>query len=162
MDAAYIVAFVRSLQDVSSTMLDLDVEVGSPKIHRDADAGYDVSAIISLSGDCVGSVALCFSTPTAAAMVGKFAGTEIDPHSPDFTDGVGELANMIIGGAKSKFSGGMSVSISCPSVIVGPGHRVFQQKDIPAIEIPAESECGPIRLVVSIRPAEQAVSRSAG
>lgn len=162
MDSTYIAAFVRSLQDVSSTMLDLNVDVGSPKMHSADDPGYDVSAIIGLSGDCVGSVAICFTTQTAAAMVGKFVGMEIDPESPDFTDGVGELANMIIGGAKSKFSGDKSISISCPSVIVGPGHRVFQQKDMPVIEIPAQSECGPILIVVALRSVQQAEVRSAG
>ncbi|MEM1355089.1 MAG: chemotaxis protein CheX [Planctomycetota bacterium] len=162
MDTTYIVAFVRSVQDVAGTMLGLNVEVGAPRIHEGNNAGNDVSAIIGLSGDCVGSVALCFSSQTAAGMVGKFVGMEIDPESPDFTDGVGELANMITGGAKSRFSGNRSISISCPSVVIGHGHRVFQQTDMPVIEIPIQSECGEMLIVVSIRAAEEASVRAAG
>lgn len=162
MDTSYITAFVRSVQDVATTMLDLTVEIGTPRMHDSSAAGYDVSAIIGLSGDCVGSVAICFSTQTAAAMVGKFVGMEISPESPDFTDGVGELANMITGGAKSKFSGDKSISISCPSVILGVGHRVFQQKDMPVIEIPTSTACGPLLIVVAIRSVEKAAARAAG
>jgi chemotaxis protein CheX len=162
MDTAYIAAFVSSVQNVTSTMLDLSVEVGKPRMHDSASPGNDVSAIIGLSGDCVGSVAICFSTQTAAAMVGRFVGMEIDPESPDFTDGVGELANMIIGGAKSKFSGDQNISISCPSVILGSGHRVFQQKDMPVIEIPVQSDCGPIMIIVSMRAAQTVQARAAG
>lgn len=162
MDTANIAAFVTSLQDVTSTMLDLDVEIGKPQLHTAASPGYDVSAIIGLSGDTIGSVAICFSTQTAADMVGRFVGMAIDPQSPDFVDGVGELANMITGGAKSRFSGDKNISISCPSVILGAGHRVFQQKDMPVIEIPAQSECGPILIIVSMRSAQTVQARAAG
>ncbi|MBX2851231.1 MAG: chemotaxis protein CheX [Phycisphaeraceae bacterium] len=162
MDTSYIVAFVSSVQDVASTALDMTIQVGQPRMHEGNSGGNDVSAIIGLSGDCVGSIALCLSTTTAAAMVGRFVGMEIDPDGPDFADGVGELANMISGGAKARFAAERNVSISCPSVVMGPNHRVIQQKDLPVVELPIQSECGEILIVLAIQEVETATNRAAG
>ncbi len=95
-------------------------------------------------------------------MVGRFVGMEIDPDGPDFADGVGELANMISGGAKARFAAERNVSISCPSVVMGPNHRVIQQKDLPVVELPIQSECGEILIVLAIQEVETATNRAAG
>jgi chemotaxis protein CheX len=63
---------------------------------------------------------------------------------------VGELVNMVSGGAKAQFSG-KEVSISCPSVVIGNSHQVFGRKDVVAICIPCESDCGEFNVEVSIR-----------
>ncbi|MSR41090.1 MAG: chemotaxis protein CheX [Phycisphaerales bacterium] len=89
-----------------------------------------------------------------------FTGSDIDPRSPDFSDAVGELVNMISGAAKAKFDG-MSVSISCPSVIIGPGHLVQQASDTTCIVIPFECSAGPFAVEVAMRKAESAISTKA-
>lgn len=161
MDATYVAAFVKSTRDVVSTMLNLTIKVGTPQLLRDVAASHDVSAIIGLTGDITGSVALCFPTRTASEMVGRFIGCDVEADSADFADGVGELANMVTGGAKASFSNDRHISISCPSVIIGPGHRVFQQKDMPVIQIPFDSPCGVFEILVSIRCKEKVSMRSA-
>ena len=150
MDQSYIIPFIKSVQNVFETMLQLPVQIGQPEIKQSGDSGHDVSAIIGMSGDVEGSVVLSFPTATAVRIVSIFTGTELDAGHEDFADAVGELVNMVSGGAKAQFSG-KSVSISCPSVVVGQSHQVYGRKDVVAICIPCDSDCGLFNVEVSIR-----------
>lgn len=150
MDQSYIIPFVKSVQNVFETMLQLPVQMGQPELKHPGDAGHDVSAIIGMSGDVEGSVVLSFPTATAVRIVTIFTGAELEVGHEDFADAVGELVNMISGGAKAQFPG-KHVTISCPSVVVGQSHQVYGRKDVVAICIPCESGCGPFDLEVSIR-----------
>jgi len=149
-DQSYIIPFVKSVQNVFETMLQLPVQIGQPELKHPGDTGHDVSAIIGMSGDVDGSVVLSFPTATAERVVSIFTGSEIDAGHEDFADAVGELVNMVSGGAKAQFSG-KEVSISCPSVVIGESHQVYGRKDVVAISIPCESDCGEFNVEVSIR-----------
>lgn len=150
MDQSYIIPFVKSVQNVFETMLQLPVQIGQPEIKHPGDSGHDVSAIIGMSGDVEGSVVLSFPTATAVRVVSIFTGTELQADHEDFADAVGELVNMVSGGAKAQFTG-KDVSISCPSVVVGQSHQVYGRKDVVAICIPCDSDCGEFNVEVSIR-----------
>lgn len=159
--ATYIAAVTHSINHVSQTMLDLPIRIGQPALRKEVSGTFDASAIIGLSGDCVGTVAMSYPAATAKAMVSRFIGSDVDEHDASFADALGELANMVTGAAKAKFEG-MSVSISCPSVIVGAGHQVFQQRDMPVIEIPCDSDAGAFTVQVSIREQTSASGATAG
>jgi chemotaxis protein CheX len=162
MDAHDIVPFVQSVQNLFKTMLNASVKVSSPRL-RDPDQGcYDVSGIIGMSGDVEGAVVLSFRTETAMNLVERFCSARLETDDPDFADAVGELANVVAGGAKAKLTG-RNISISCPSVVVGPDHRVFSQKAVPVIDIPIDSEFGPFAVFVSLRAvtADQPAAASA-
>lgn len=150
MDQSYIIPFIKSVQNVFETMLQLPVQMGQPELKQGGDSGHDVSAIIGMSGDVEGSVVLSFPTETAERVVALFTGTELDAGHEDFADAVGELVNMVSGGAKAQF-GGKEVSISCPSVVVGQSHQVYGRKDVVAISIPCDCDCGLFNVEVSIR-----------
>ena len=150
MDQSYIIPFVKSVQNVFETMLQLPVQIGQPELKQPGESGHDVSAIIGMSGDVDGSVVLSFPTATAERVVAIFTGTELDAGHEDFADAVGELVNMVSGGAKAQFAG-KEVSISCPSVVIGDSHQVYGRKDVVAISIPCESDCGSFNVEVSIR-----------
>jgi chemotaxis protein CheX len=149
MDSRYIVPFVKSVQNVFQTMLQMPVEVGPPALRTNTPT-YDVSAIIAMSGDVDGSVVLSFPTGTADRVIALFTGSALASGSPDFADAVGELANMISGGAKAKFPG-KQVSISCPSVVVGQAHMVQSQKDAICILIPCTCDCGEFAVEVRFK-----------
>lgn len=151
MDASYITPFIESTKSVFGTMLNLPVKCGRPLPESAIpSANADVSGIISLSGDVVGAVVLSFQMDAAAAIVGRFVGMEVDPASEDFGDAVGELVNMVSGGAKAKFEG-KNVNISCPQVVVGTGHKVQQMSDAVCIRIPCSSELGEFAVEVSMK-----------
>ena len=150
MDSTYIVPFVNSIQNVFETMLRLPVQISEPELKRTGSPNFDVSGIIGMSGDVEGSVVLSFPTTTAERIVSLFTGMELSQTHEDFTDAVGELINMISGGAKAQFKG-KDVSISCPSVVIGADHVVFGRKDVVCILIPCETDCGNFAVEVSIR-----------
>lgn len=151
MDASYITPFVASIQNVFSTMLQLPLEVGEPAIKSGAHPEYDISGIIGMSGDVVGSVVLSFPTDAAVSIVQLFTGTELDAESEDFADAIGELVNMVSGGAKAGFPESKRVSISCPSVVIGKGHRIAGQSDTPCVLIPCSTDCGEVVIEIAIK-----------
>jgi chemotaxis protein CheX len=150
MDASYITPFVASIQNVFSTMLQLPVNIGTPTIKSDNGATHDVSGIIGMSGDVTGSIVLSFPMDAAEAIVALFCGESLTSQSPDFADAIGELVNMVSGGAKAGFTG-KKVSISCPSVVIGKDHAVARPKDVPCVVIPCETDCGMVAIEVAIR-----------
>lgn len=160
MDASYIKPFIASIQNVFSTMMQLPVTVLPPKIKDNPGMTYDVSGIIGLSGDVVGSVVLSFPKDTAERIVSLLTGSPMTADSPDFADAIGEIVNMVSGGAKASFTG-KKVSISCPSVVVGTGHKVAKQTDAPTIVIPCATDCGEVAIEVTIQAADAAVKAKA-
>jgi chemotaxis protein CheX len=155
MDPMYIKPFVSSIQNVFSTMMQLQVTVKEPYVKPAGGPNHDVSGIIGLSGDVVGSVVLAFPQATAQNIVNLFTGQQIPYGTPDFADAVGELVNMITGNAKALFKE-KKASISCPSVIVGGNHRVAQQSDTACICIPCSTDCGDVTIEIAIKPSPSA------
>jgi len=158
-DSSYIMPFVDSIQNVFETMLRLPVQISEPQLKQSGDPSYDVSGIIGMSGDVEGAVVLSFPTQTAERVVSLFTGMEMDHQHEDFADAIGELLNMISGGAKAQFVG-KNVSISCPSVVIGSNHVVFGRKDVVSISIPCSSDCGDFAVEVSIRKDKADASQS--
>ncbi len=157
MDSSYITPFIRSVQNVFATMLQMPVTIGQPERKQPGRPCYDVSGIIGMSGHIDGSVVLSFPTATAERIVSAFTGVELAHTNEDFADAVGELVNMIAGGAKAKFPG-EAVSITCPSVVIGADHVVFGRKDAVGIAIPCTCDCGEFAVEVSLRIVAAAVS----
>lgn len=160
MEASYIKPFIASIQNVFATMLQLPVSVGTPRLKEDQHSQSDVSGIIGLSGDVTGSVVLSFPRETAERIVALFTGTPLTVDSPDFADAVGELVNMVSGGAKAMFTG-KKASISCPSVVVGSSHVVAGQSDTPCVVIPCTTDCGALVIEIAIRDSKAAQAQPA-
>lgn len=156
MDQSYIIPFVASVQNVFETMLQLPVEVEKPSLKSTGAPTHDVSGIIAMSGDVEGTICLSFPTVTAERVVSLFTGMEMDAKHEDFADAVGELVNMVSGNAKAQFEG-KHVTISCPSVVIGPEHHIFGRKDVMCIQIPCSSDAGSFQVEVAIKnPGAQA------
>jgi chemotaxis protein CheX len=152
MDSSYITPFIRSTQSVFDTMLHTPVTPAKPMAVQSLPArpGSDVSAIIGMSGDMVGTVVLGFPHETALKAVHAFTGANAEFGSDDFTDAIGELVNMVSGAAKAQLTG-KNVSISCPSVVMGPDHKIQQPSNSVCICIPYSSPLGEFTVEVAIR-----------
>lgn len=149
MDVRFINPFVRSICNTFELMCKLKVAVGKPTIKTDDNPSSDVSGVIGFSGDAAGSVVLHFGFNVAAKLATRFAGLPITPEHPDFSDAIGELANMVAGGAKSQFDG-LCVSISLPSVIVGKNHTVSASKNFPRIVFACSTDDGTFHVEVGM------------
>lgn len=150
MDASYISPLISATKNVFDTMLKVQVKFGQPTLTEAIPSKFDVSGIIGLSGDIVGAVVLSFPTSTAEKIVSAFAGMPITADSDVFADAIGELANMVAGGGKTRYEG-KNVSISCPSVVIGPGHRVAAISDSTCVVVPCYTEHGEFAIELSIR-----------
>ena len=130
-------------------MCSLKVTIGEPELKTGDEPLTDVSSVIGFSGDAAGSVVLNFSFDTASKVASAFAGTEITQDHPDFADAVGELANMVAGGAKCQFDG-LNIMISLPNVIVGRNHNVSPSKNTPRLVIPCITDVGTFQVEVGM------------
>ena len=149
LDPKLIVPFVQSVRSVFQTMVNIETTVERPHVKCDPCPSYDVSGIIGFHGDVVGNVVISLQIEAAQKLVAAFAGMEIPPNSPDFVDAVGELANMIAGGAKKNL--GNAASITVPSVIIGKGHQIARLSDVPCLIIPCKTAVGNFAVEVNIK-----------
>jgi chemotaxis protein CheX len=150
LDSTFIVSFVGAIKNVFSTMLNTEVTFSKPHMKSPGTACSGVSGIIAFTGTVSGSIVVSLPVEVAAKLVKQFAGLELPPDHPDFADAVGELVNMIAGGAKANFKM-EGVAISCPSVVVGKDHQVFHRKDEPIIVIPCLTALGQFGTEISLR-----------
>ena len=70
----------------------------------------------------------------------------------DVTDAIGELTNMIAGGAKAKLEQ-FALRVSLPNVVTCKGHRIEFPSNLPPICIPFDCEWG--RVVVEVGLVEE-------
>ena len=154
-DPIYITAFVEATQNVFQTMVRQELKFGKPMPGKLPRLSSEVSGIIGMTGDVEGTVVLSLPGSSAENIVEAFVGTRLDSSSEDFADAIGELVNMISGGAKAKFEG-KHVRIGCPSVVIGEGHTVQQLSGSICISIPCESPCGSFSVDISMKKVKEA------
>jgi chemotaxis protein CheX len=138
--------FIRASHNVFSTMLQAPLSFGEVSEGSDMRSDFDISGVIGLSGDVVGSVALSLPWQTAECCVTAFTGAE-DPPDEDVCDAIGELANMIAGSAKSEIEG-RNIAISRPSVVRGKERSASRPQDTPCVRIPCSSRLGDFELLL--------------
>lgn len=155
MDMRFITPFVASLQNVFTCMLGTEAQLGKPYLKGTMDQQIDLVTIISLSGDVIGSTVLGFPEETALAIASKFACEKMTLDHPDLPDALGELINMVTGGAKANLQG-ITASISLPRVIAGKNVKVGGPKALPFVVLPFKSELGYFYLELSVLSNDQA------
>ena len=159
MDVKYINPFLTSIRNVFDTMVQIPFTIGKPSLKEDkCPPRYEVSGIIGLSGHVTGCVVLNLSEELAKQLASALMGEEVTELDEDCIDAIGEIANMIAGGAKKDFPGGNN-SISTPSIIIGR-HHVSYPRGLPVISIPCDTSAG--RLAVEVALKENSVPVAAG
>ena len=149
MDVRFINPFVNAIQHVFKTMISVDTVIGKPFLKTQEGLDTEVSAVIGLSGDAVGSVVLCFPRATAVKFATAFSGEPMSVKPPDFGDALGELVNMVTGNAKSRFKG-VSCDISLPNVLSGFDVKVHQVRRDATLVLPCDSTMGHFRVEVTM------------
>lgn len=138
MEAKYINPFIAAVVNALETMAGLSPHRGTPFVREKFDALADMSGIIGFAGDVRGAVILCFPQTLATFIYKSLTGE--DPPEDDIhpvADAVGELANMVAGGAKKPLSEmGLNIQISIPSVISGKNHVVMNSGEGPCLVVP--------------------------
>ncbi len=162
MDSNFVLPVIKSTQNIFEMMFQLPVEIGEPTMGSIDQSKFDVSGIIGMNGDVDGNVVISFPMSTAQRLVSIFTGMECaEEDTEDLCDAIGEIVNMIAGGAKAQFDG-MSVSITCPSVVIGANHAVYGRKDVTSVNIPCSCDCGEFCLELAIKSINKSEGASSG
>ena len=150
MDVSFVNPFINSTIETCKTMLNLDVEPKKPRLKQDEALEHDISAVIGLSGNAKGTIALSFTKKMALKSVSAMLGMDIKVVGEDVSDGVGELVNIIAGHAKQNLTN-YELSISLPNVIIGIGHRIQSISGVPTIVVPFSCEFGEFTMEITLK-----------
>ncbi len=121
MNVAYINPLLEATVDVLSTMAFIQAKPGKPKLKQDKRANGDITGFILLEGsNAQGWMALSFDQPTILNVVSNMLGESFKEIDASVQDCVGEITNMITGGAKRRYESlGLDIALARPSVFVG-------------------------------------------
>jgi chemotaxis protein CheX len=129
--------FVNATVVTMFKMANLVVSSGRFFVKHDKTALGEITAIIGVSGERNGSIAVSFSRESAEALVRGMLGDNVEDLERDMVDAVGELTNIISGHArKSIASAGLSLSASNPSIVVGEKMEIEHKAKAAVIVIP--------------------------
>jgi chemotaxis protein CheX len=134
---------------------------GKPYVKKDDLAHGDVSGIIGITGDAIGSLAISFSESCICNIVGRMLGETYTTINHDVLDAVGEITNMISGVSRTHLEKkGMTVFSAIPSVVFGANHTINHILKSPSIVIPFSSPNGSFFVDVCIRTTKEREKKS--
>ena len=144
MNSEFVNPFLSSFMNVLQTMAQMEVKPGRPSLKKDAIARGDVSGLIGMVGPTArGSFSITFDKALALNVFRLMVGEEVDDISDDITDMVGEITNMVAGGAKRQLGEkGFEFNMATPIVVAGPSHTIKHQVDGSKVLMPFTSEHG--------------------
>ncbi len=149
MSAEHIHPFIRSLARTFQTMLQCEVSLGKLWSHAERAPLYDVTAVIGMTGKATGTVVVSFSQSLALKAAATMLLTETHEIDADVIDAVGELTNMIAGGAKAELPQ-WEMSLSTPSMVVGTPHTVRFPSHVHPVCMTLHTAWGPLALEVGL------------
>lgn len=155
MRADFINPFLHAMVNVLRTMGNYQPQVGKP-IKKEADdnlARGVVSGFIDLMGEqTAGSMAISFPKEVALDLVERILGDKLTEVDETVKDLVGELTNMVSGGAKKLLSEkGFHFYLSQPVTFDGEKHQILHNVYGPKIIIPFHVESGHFVVEVCFR-----------
>lgn len=152
MDTALLQPFIDATIDTFNTMLAIEPSVREVKDVRPPFDQQQVTALIGLSGDAIGVVAISFSEDVTRKVIGNFIGEDVDEIDEDVYDAVGEIINIVAGAAKAGL-GELKVTISLPSVMHGERFRMALPRSAQLTQVSFElPDVGTMEILVSLKP----------
>jgi chemotaxis protein CheX len=154
MDVKFINPFLQGTVEVLKKMTFTDPHPGKVYLKENNRAAGDVSGIIGITGDAVGSLAISFSESCICHVVNRMLGESYTTANQEVFDAVGEITNMISGVARTYLEKeGMKVFAAIPSVVFGKDHTINHILDAPSIVIPFSTDKGEFVVDVCIKTA---------
>jgi chemotaxis protein CheX len=161
MDVKLINPFLQGTIEVLKKMAFVEPRPGKVYLKESSVAHGDVSGIIGITGDAVGSLAISFSESCICHLIGRMLGEPCTEANQDVFDGVGEITNMISGVARTHMEReGMSVYAAIPSVVYGKNHVINHILRSPSIVIPFVTDEGTFVVDVCIKKSGGEIRKS--
>jgi len=145
MKAEYINPFLNAAKNVIQTMSRVEVKGGKPKLKAGNVTFGKITGIIGMaSGKISGNMIISFQESCILNIVANMLMEPVKPGiDNDVVDAVGELTNMICGGAKAELSKlGHSFDLATPTMVVGENIEISNYSDAPSIVIPLSTDHG--------------------
>ena len=144
MNKNFINPFLGAVVNVLKTMARLDARPAKPMLKHDALARGDVTGFIGLTCDkAKGSMAITFPEEVIFAIGKNMLGETMTELDSTVTDMVGEITNMVTGGAKMTLMDvGYDFDMAIPSIVLGRKHRVSHPHGSQVIMLPFDTEVG--------------------
>jgi chemotaxis protein CheX len=149
MKAEYINPFLVSTISTFKTVVGCVLTRRTPYIKNGSQPEHEVSGVIGLSGKAQGRVVVGLDREAALRATEAMLQERPPEINGDVVDAVGELANIIAGGAKAQLEH-LHLSVGLPSVITGKGHSIQFPTEVTPICIPFDSEWGSITVEVGL------------
>ncbi|MCW3171382.1 chemotaxis protein CheX [Shewanella subflava] len=144
MNVEFINPFLVSLVNVISTMATMDLKPGKPQLKSHDIAKGDVSGLIGMVGPKTkGSLSITFDEPLILEIMNKMLGEKPASINEEISDLVGEITNMVTGGAKNLLSDkGYDFNMATPVVVSGKNHTISHKSKGKKILMPFSHEHG--------------------
>ncbi len=147
---SYTPYFIASTQAVFKTMLGWEVEVLATERADEFQPGHDVAGIIGFAGCLDGTIVISLDKEVVLAAADIFIGERPSTINSDIMDLVGELANMIGGGAKDRIDL-PGIALGLPTTVSGGDYRISFKPDVAIESIKFQSPHGPLTVQIAMR-----------
>ncbi|WP_168203967.1 chemotaxis protein CheX [Aliikangiella coralliicola] len=139
-NTSYIASIVQSISNIIATMASIEANRGKSFYKKNNVAHGVVSASIGMvSPNAKGSLALSFSKEAILKIISNMLQEEFLEVNDEVADCVGELTNMVAGGAKKIMSEeGFDFDMATPVVVCGPDHQIVHNIKGTVVTIPFE------------------------
>lgn len=126
MNVKFINPFLDSFLSVMDTMASLQMTPSCPQVKQDEIAKGDISGLIGLVGEqAKGSFSITFEKKLAFKIMEKMLGEAPLIINDEIADMVGEITNMVSGGAKKMLAEqGFDFDMATPAVVKGKSHTI--------------------------------------
>ncbi len=144
MNTSLINPFLNSILNVLSTMAKLEATPGKMTLKKSDVALGSVTGLIGMVGNkAKGTFAISFSDKVVLEITKRMLNEESTVIDDTVIDLVGELTNMVSGGAKRILSEtGYKFNMAIPSVISGKDHYIIHKSKDPVVIVPFTTEAG--------------------
>jgi chemotaxis protein CheX len=128
---------VDATEDVFNTMIFMEITTEGCLTEGQEAIFSHFSAMIGLSGGLMAMISIHCDAYIAMDIAGAMLDTEFDEVDDDVKDAMGEVANMVAGGMKSRLlDDNIDVTLAIPTTIVGKGYNVSSPKRSNRLVIP--------------------------
>jgi len=152
MKASYINPFLSSTIALFESLFGFSPQPGDAFLDERAHTHrWDISAVMVLTGNAIGVVAIRLTRPLANKLL-ELSGvtpTNVGDQEELMNGMVGEVVNIIAGNASAKLAS-YDIEISVPIVIQGQNHTVAWPDSTPIIAVPFSTPYGPFLVNISL------------
>ena len=144
MKVEYINPFLNATKNVIETMANTKESHDKPALKKGNLSWGIVTGVIGIaSAQLKGHMVISFDEPSILGIVSGMLGEEFTQVNRDVIDAVGEITNMICGGAKKELSEqGFMFDLAIPLMIMGKNIEISQLSTGPVVTIPFTTERG--------------------